>query len=181
MFVVGEIRIADIREGKSLRLMTDNHQKIRRTSVNWSTVLIARRATLEKLAGLSKPEKKKDNEPNAKKDRRGLNIANVSEFYRKCFLTCRDMESAKKFKSEINSALADSGGVFWEDVKDSQLQAFLRDMTREFFLDNGQVKKAVTIVGRQSITGKIEEHNPEDDVYVFSDKVQVCLMMTLKF
>ena len=35
------------------------------------------------------------------------------------------MDSAKKFKSSWNNALADCGGVFWEDVKDVQLQGLL--------------------------------------------------------
>ena len=88
------------------------------------------------------------------------------------------MESAKKFKSELNNALADFGGIFWEDVKDSQLQAPLRDMTRKYFINNGKVMKAVTVVGRQSIEAKIEEHNPEDDAYVFNQLVQVCAGMS---
>ena len=85
------------------------------------------------------------------------------------------MESAKKFKSELNNALADCGGIFWEDVKDPQLQALLRSTTRDYFINNGVVKKAVTVVGHQSIKGKIAEHNPEDDVHVFNQFVQVCI------
>ena len=80
----------------------------------------------------------------------------------------------KKIKSEFNNALVDCRGIFWEDVKDQQLQALLRSMTREYFINNGVVKKAVTVVGRQAIKGKIAEHNPEEDVYVFNQFVQVC-------
>lgn len=88
------------------------------------------------------------------------------------------MDSARKFKNALNHALADCGGVFWEDVKDVQLQTLLKTMTRKFFLNDGKVQKAVTIVGRQTeITG--DNYDPEEDIYVFNESVQVgCIKNT---
>ena len=83
------------------------------------------------------------------------------------------MDAAKKFKSSLNNALADCGGVFWEDVKDVQLQGLLKTMTRNYFLQNGKVHKAVTTVGRQPIEISIKDHLPEQDIYVFNESVQV--------
>ena len=83
------------------------------------------------------------------------------------------MDSVKKFKNALNNALADCGGLFWEDVKDSQLQALLRKMTQKFFLNGGKRQKAVTIVGRQTVAEDVELHHPENDVYVFNEFVQV--------
>jgi hypothetical protein len=81
------------------------------------------------------------------------------------------MDSAKKFKSALNIALADNGGVIWEDVKDVQLQGLLKRLTRNFFLANGKTMKAATTVGRQTCAGI--NHFPEEDVYVFNEQVQV--------
>ena len=86
------------------------------------------------------------------------------------------MDSSKKFKNALNNALADCGGLFWEDVTDSQLQALLRHMTKKFFLNDGKEQKAVTVVGRQTVAENlIEQHQPQDDVYVFNEFVQVCM------
>ena len=83
------------------------------------------------------------------------------------------MDSSKKFKNALNSALADCGSLFWEDVMDFELQALLRNMTRTFFLNDGKEQKAVTVVGRQTVAEDlIEQHQPEDDVYVFNEFVQ---------
>ena len=65
-----------------------------------------------------------------------------SLFYRRCFISCQNLDSAKKFKNAINQALADCGGVFWEDIKDFQLQSLLRKMTRDYFINGGKAKKA---------------------------------------
>ena len=76
------------------------------------------------------------------------------------------------------SALADCGGLFWEDVTDSQLQALLRNMTRKFFLNDGKEQKAVTVVGRQTVAENlIERHQPE--VYVFNEFVQVGMHLNI--
>lgn len=91
-----------------------------------------------------------------------------------CFVSCKDLDSAKKFKSCLNEALADSGGVFWDDVKDNQLQCLLKDMTQKYFLNDGMIKKAVLNVGRQPFQ-TIQNHKPEDDTYVFNEKVQVII------
>ena len=102
-------------------------------------------------------------------------------FDRKCFLTCREMDSAKKFKGSLNCALADCGGLFWENVSDSQIQALLRDMTKKYFIEGGKTYTAVTAVGRQPLQEEIVDprhpeinHNPENDIYVFNESVQVC-------
>lgn len=91
---------------------------------------------------------------------------------RMCFVSCKDLDSSKKFKSSLNSALADCGGVFWEDVKDSQLQNLLKQMTRTYFSESGRIKTAVTNVGRQPIDNQ-EHHIPEEDIYVFNENIQV--------
>ena len=84
------------------------------------------------------------------------------------------MDSAKKFKNALNNALADCGGIFWEDVTDSQLQALLRQMTQKYFLNDGKQQKAVTVVGRQMVSENLlGQHQPENDVYVFNEFVQV--------
>lgn len=90
------------------------------------------------------------------------------------------MDSSEKFKNALNQALADCGGVFWEDVKDAQLQALLKKMTKKFFIDDGKVQKAVTIVGRQTVETNGCNHNPENDVYVFNDSVQASCVKILK-
>ena len=96
-------------------------------------------------------------------------------FHRKCFISCQNLDSAKKFKSTLNQALADCGGVFWEDIKDSQLESLLKDMTREYFINGGKAKKAVTVVGRQGILKPRSKRQPENDVYVFNESLQVCI------
>ena len=94
-------------------------------------------------------------------------------------MSCRDLDSAKRFKNVLSNALAEFGGVFWEDVKDSQLQSYLKNMSRDFFLEDGKIQKAVTVVGRQNMETLMENlknninHNPEDDVYVFNEYTQI--------
>lgn len=90
------------------------------------------------------------------------------------------MDSAKKFKNALNNALADCAGVFWEDVKDVQLQGLLKTMTRQYFLDDGKVQKAVTIVGRQHVDMPPKNHLPENDIYVFNESIQVRLFMSTR-
>lgn len=90
------------------------------------------------------------------------------------------MDSAKKIKNALNNALADCKGVFWEDVKDVQLQGLLKTMTRQYFLDDGKVQKAVTIVGRQPVDTPPKNHLPENDVYVFKESIQVRLFMSTR-
>lgn len=87
-------------------------------------------------------------------------------------MSCKDLDSSKKFKSALNDALAGSGGVFWEDIKDTQLQLLLKDMTKKYFLDGGRVRKAVTNVGRQPVL-ETKDHMPEKDIYVFNETDQV--------
>lgn len=91
------------------------------------------------------------------------------------------MDSAKKFKGSLNCALADCGGLFWENVSDSQIQALLRDMTKKYFIEGGKTYTVVTAVGRQPFQEAIVDprhpeynHNPEKDIYVFNESVQVC-------
>jgi hypothetical protein len=86
------------------------------------------------------------------------------------------MDSAKKFKGSLNCALADCGGLFWENISDSQIQALLRDMTRKYFVSRGKTYTAVTAVGRQPLQDGIVDsrdpeysHNPEEDIYVFNE------------
>ncbi|CAB3994822.1 Hypothetical predicted protein [Paramuricea clavata] len=65
-----------------------------------------------------------------------------SQVSKKCFISCTNLDSAKKFKNALNQALADCGGVFWDDIKDYQLQSLLRDMSREYFINGGKSKKS---------------------------------------
>lgn len=87
------------------------------------------------------------------------------------------MDSAKKFKNALNNGLADYGGVFLGDIKDYQLQPLLKNMSRNLFLDHGKIQKTVTVVGRQFVDMHMDDHNPEDDVYVFNETVQVCYIL----
>ena len=53
-------------------------------------------------------------------------------------------------------------------------------MTRKFFLNDGKEQKAVTVVGRQTVAEDlIEQHQPEDDVYVFNEFVQVGMHLNI--
>ena len=54
------------------------------------------------------------------------------------------------------------------------LQALLRHMTQTFLLNDSKQQKAVMVVGRQTMA-EIEQHLPENDVYVFNEFVQVCM------
>ena len=64
--------------------------------------------------------------------------------------------------------------MFWDDVKDYQLQSLLRDMSREYFINGGKSKKAVTVVGRQGFVKRGVKRDPQKDVYVLNESVQVC-------
>jgi hypothetical protein len=47
-------------------------------------------------------------------------------------------------------------------------------MTQNIFLNIGKEQKAVTVVGRHTVAENlIEQHLPENDVYVFNEFVQV--------
>lgn len=97
------------------------------------------------------------------------------------------MDSAKKFKSALNVALSRHGGVFWEDIKDVQLQGLLKKLTKSFFEDNKKIMRPVTNVGRQSAAPNIQnadesaaaniqnadESGPDKDIYVLNERTQV--------
>ena len=95
-------------------------------------------------------------------------------------MPCQLLDSAKKFKSVLNQALAEHGSVFWEDIKDAPLQALLKTMTKEYFVNGGKTKNAVTVVGRQGSPRPGQRREPEEDVYVFSKSVQVCIQIIKK-
>lgn len=60
--------------------------------------------------------------------------------------------------------LADCGGVFWDDVKDCQLESLLRDMSHKYFINGGKSKKGVTVVGRQGFVKRGVKQNPQEDI-----------------
>ena len=69
--------------------------------------------------------------------------------------------SVKSFTLGINRVFSKNGGVMWEKLHDMQLRQFLINE-----LEKNECscrKKAALIIGKQ----------PESDVYVFSDSVQV--------
>ncbi len=45
---------------------------------------------------------------------------------------------SQKVQGLVECALADCGGLFWENISDSQIQALLRDMTRKYFVSRGK-------------------------------------------
>lgn len=71
------------------------------------------------------------------------------------------MTSVKSFTVGINRVLSKNGGVMWEKLHDMQLRQFLINELEKS--DCSCRKKAALVIGKQ----------PESDVYVFSESVQV--------
>ena len=95
-------------------------------------------------------------------------------------MPCQLLDSAKKLKNVLNQALAEYDGVFWEDIKDAPLQALIKTMTREYFINGGKTKNAVTAVGRQGSIKPGQRREPEDDMCVFNKSVQVSIQFIKK-
>ena len=47
-------------------------------------------------------------------------------------------------------------------------------MSREYFINGGKSKKAVTVVGRQGFVKRGVKRDPQKDIYVLNESVQVC-------
>jgi hypothetical protein len=78
---------------------------------------------------------------------------------------------SKAFKKAIVRTFSAKGGVLWESMSDKQLCQYLMSLTETFYSTNGCVKKAALILGKQ----------PDSDVYVFGDKMQVRNINIRKF
>ncbi|CAB4020744.1 Hypothetical predicted protein, partial [Paramuricea clavata] len=88
------------------------------------------------------------------------------------FVTCDEVNVAKKFWNAINRTFSCKGGVLWEGVQDNQLCNFLIKLGEEFWEDgNGDraTKKAALVIGRQWTT---DEEQLGNEVYVLNEDVQ---------
>lgn len=77
-------------------------------------------------------------------------------------MTCEEMGQTKAVRNAINR------GVFWQEVKDSQLSAYWLKMLDEYLKqpkENQNRKKTALSLGRNGQEGR--------EVYILSEKVQV--------
>lgn len=90
----------------------------------------------------------------------------VFYIYRKCYVTCEDIQSVKSFVSAINRTFSACGGVLYQNINDDQLRAFILKQLN-LFQEGGMKKmKAAVTIGLQD----------DEMTYVFNKDVQVCQM-----
>lgn len=78
------------------------------------------------------------------------------------------MGQTKVVRNAINRTFSSQGGVFWEGIKDSQLNEYWLKVLDEYLkqpIQNQNRKKAALTLGRNGQEGK--------EVYILSEKVQV--------
>lgn len=118
--------------------------------------------------------------------------------HRECYITCDEMETAKKFKAAINRTFSEKGGVLWQGINYNQLASYIMKMTNDFVVNNGKKIRGTLVLGRQPnlravdvngtfIAGDTETVmlREKDDfntaVYVLNEHVQVSFLFRLIF
>ena len=93
---------------------------------------------------------------------------NFSTSFRRCFVTCEEMCQTKAVRNAINRTFSAQGGVFWQGLKDSQLNEYWLKVLEEYLnqpLEDQNRKKAALALGRNGQDG--------EEVYILSETVQV--------
>lgn len=83
-------------------------------------------------------------------------------------MTCEEMSQTKAVRNAINPTFSAQGGVFWQGLKDSQLNEYWLKVLEDYLsqpLENQNRKKAALALGRNGREG--------EEVYVLSENVQV--------
>ena len=83
-------------------------------------------------------------------------------------MTCEEMGQTKAVRNAINRTFSSQGGVFWQELKDSQLSAYWLKVLDEYLKqpkEDQNRKKAALSLGRNGQEGH--------EVYILSEKVQV--------
>ena len=83
-------------------------------------------------------------------------------------MTCEEMGQTKAVRNAINRTFSAQGGVFWQGLKDSQLNEYWLKVLEEYLslpLQNQNRKKAALALGRNGEDGS--------EVYILSENVQV--------
>ena len=91
---------------------------------------------------------------------------NYCSSFRRCFVTCAEMDNKKAVRNAINRTFSAKGGVFWNDIKDGQLSEYWMKILDEYLkrpLNLQNRKQAALHLGRQG----------DSNVYVINESIQV--------
>lgn len=83
-------------------------------------------------------------------------------------MTCEEMSQTKAVRNAINRTFSAQGGVFWQGLKDSQLNEYWLKVLEDYLsqpLENQNRKKVALALGRNGREG--------EEVYVLSENIQV--------
>lgn len=83
-------------------------------------------------------------------------------------MTCEEMSQTKALRNAINRTFSARGGVFWQGLKDSQLNEYWLKVLEDYLsqpLENQNRKKVALALGRNGREG--------EEVYVLSENIQV--------
>lgn len=83
-------------------------------------------------------------------------------------MTCEEMGQTKTLRNAINRTFSALGGVFWQGLKDSQLNEYWLKVLEEYLsqpLESQNRKTAALALGRNGQEG--------EEVYIFSESIQV--------
>ena len=80
-------------------------------------------------------------------------------------MTCEEMGQTKTLRNAINRTFSAQGGVFWQGLKDSQLNEYWLKVLEEYLsqpLESQNRKTAALALGRNGQEG--------EEVYIFSER-----------
>ena len=83
-------------------------------------------------------------------------------------MTCEEMGQTKTLRNAINRTFSAQGRVFWQGLKDSQLNEYWLKVLEEYLsqpLESQNRKTAALALGRNGQEG--------EEVYIFSESIQV--------